>query len=264
MTDSIKKAYVDTPGGQVHYRERAGDGTPLVMLHQTASSSKMFDAMMAGYPAGRRLIALDTPGFGGSFEPGGEPTMADYGEMLFAAIKALGLTRVHLHGHHTGASVAIEIAAAHPDAVASLSMIGPVVLTEEERGAFGSVYPKPFEPQDDGSHLQLMWDYVAELGATDLTLKHREFVDTARAWAGHIRVYRKIWEQDFAALFGQISAPMQIMCSPDDVLWVVFERAKAQRPDAQVVELGGSNFQPDQDTAAVNAALAAFVDQHDG
>ncbi|MBT8445787.1 MAG: alpha/beta fold hydrolase, partial [Gammaproteobacteria bacterium] len=183
MSATIKKAYVSTPAGQIHYLERDGNGTPIIMLHQTASSAKMFEAMMAAYPAGRRLIALDTPGFGGSYEPDGEPTMAGYGEMLFAAIKALEYPRVHLFGHHTGASVAIEIAAAHPDAVASLSMIGPVVLTEEERGAFGSVYPKPFEPQDDGSHLMKMWDYVAELGATDLTLKHREFVDTAHAWA---------------------------------------------------------------------------------
>ena len=90
------------------------------------------------------------------------------------------------------ASIAIEIAVSAPQNVASLMMIGPVVLTAEERALFGQVYPKPFEPKADGSHLKVMWDYVESIGGnSDLNLHHREMIDTARAWQGHIKMYQK-------------------------------------------------------------------------
>jgi pimeloyl-ACP methyl ester carboxylesterase len=256
----IRKGYVDVAGGQVHYRHRPGRGIPVVCLHQTASSSAMFERVMALWPGEEPVYALDTPGFGGSYEPIGQPTMAEYGAVLLEATRALGLDRLHLFGHHTGASIAIEMACASPERVASLAMIGPVTITREEAQAFKSVYPKDFGLRADGSHLMRMWEYVAGLGgASSLELHHREVVDTARAWAGHIRVYSAIWDQDFIDLYRRVRAPLLIMCSPNDVLWPIFPRARELRPDARAVELGGSNFQTDEVPQQVVAALSSFL-----
>jgi pimeloyl-ACP methyl ester carboxylesterase len=256
----IRKGYVDTSGGQVHYRYRRGTGTPIVCLHQTASSSAMFERVMTLWPGDEPLYALDTPGFGGSYEPEGQPTMTDYGRVLLEATRALGFDRMHLFGHHTGACIAIEMAVAVPERVASLAMIGPVTISREEAGAFKSVYPKDFRIRADGSHLPKMWDYVAGIGGNSTPeLHHREFVDTARAWAGHIRVYTAIWDQDFTALYERVEAPLWIACSPDDVLWPVFPRARGLRPDAKAVELGGTNFQTDEVPEQVVAALRDFL-----
>jgi pimeloyl-ACP methyl ester carboxylesterase len=220
----------------------------------------MFERVMAAWPGEQPLYAVDTPGFGGSYEPEGQPTMAEYGAVLLEATRALGLERMHLFGHHTGACIAIEMAVAAPERTASLAMIGPVTITREEAGAFKSVYPKDFQIRADGSHLPKMWEYVASIGgASSVELHHREFVDTARAWRGHIRVYSAIWDQDFIALYERVRAPMLIMCSPADVLWPIFPRAKQLRPDAKAVELGGSNFQTDEVPEQVCAALAEFV-----
>jgi pimeloyl-ACP methyl ester carboxylesterase len=256
----IRKGYVDVAGGQVHYRHRPGRGAPIVCLHQTASSSAMFERVMELWRGEEPLYALDTPGFGGSYEPEGQPTMAGYGAVLLEATRGLGISRMHLFGHHTGACIAIEMADADPERVASLAMIGPVTITREEAASFKSVYPKDFQIRADGSHLKKMWDYVADIGGNStVELHHREFVDTARAWAGHIRVYSAIWDQDFIALYRRVKAPMLIMCSPNDVLWPIFPRAKELRPDAVAVELGGSNFQTDEVPAQVVDALAGFV-----
>lgn len=255
-----KKAYVQTADGQIHYRERAGDGTPIVCFHQTASSSAMFEAFMDAYAGPQPIYALDTPGFGGSYDPEDQPGMAGYADRLLGAIDGLGVDKAHLFGHHTGASIAVEIAARYPERCASLAMIGPVVITPEEAGMFKQVYPKDFAPRADGSHLQAMWDYVAEIGGdSSLALHHREFVDTARAWQGHIKVYSEIWDQDFSALFKEVQCPLLILCSPDDVLWSLFDRARAMRPDARAVELGGSNFQPDEVPEATAEALQSFI-----
>ncbi len=256
----IRKGYVDTAGGQVHYLHRAGKGTPVVCLHQTASSSAMFEAVMRRWRGGQPLYALDTPGFGGSYEPEGQPTMADYARVLLEATRGLGLERMHLFGHHTGACIAVEMAVAAPERTASLAMIGPVTITREEAAMFKTVYPKDFRIRADGSHLRKMWDYVAEIGgASTVELHHREFVDTVRAWAGHIRVYSAIWDQDFIELYGRVRAPLWIACSPNDVLWTIFPRAKELRPDAVAVELGGSNFQPDEVPDQVVAELGRFL-----
>ena len=256
----MRKGYTDTALGQVHYRKKDGSGTPIICLHQTASSSAMFEAFAAAYDGPEPVIALDTPGFGGSFDPDGMPDMAGYGAMLSDAIKSMGIDSYHIFGHHTGASIGIEMATAEPDRVASLIMIGPVVLTAEERQAFGQVYPQPFELKADGSHLNTMWEYVASIGGNaTLDLHHREMVDTARAWEGHIKVYTKIWDQDFAALYNDVKVPLCIMCAENDILWPMFDRAKEARPDAVPMVIPGSNFEPDEAPSETAGAVKEYL-----
>lgn len=256
----IRKGYVDIPAGQVHYRMRAGEGAPIVCFHQTASSSQMYDAFMRAYPGPNPIYALDTPGFGGSYDPEGQPSMGQYADRLAEAMQALRLWDAHLFGHHTGASIAVEIAVRYPKLRRSLVMIGPVTINREEAAFFKTLYPKDFHLKADGSHVKKMWEYVADIGGnSSLPLHHREFVDTARAWNGHLKVYSVIWDQDFTGLYEQVQCPMAIMCSKGDVLWPMFERAKGLRPDATAIEITGSNFQPDEAPEAVARAVHEFV-----
>ena len=254
--------YVDTPLGQIHYRHKSGSSehAPIICLHQTASSSAMFEKFAAAYQGPESIYAIDTPGFGGSYDPNNTPTMSEYGSAILDAVKALGFEKFHLFGHHTGASIAIEIAINAPQHVASLMMIGPVVLTAEERSLFGQVYPKPFEPKADGSHLKIMWDYIESIGGnSDLNLHHREMIDTARAWEGHIKMYQKIWDQDFSALYKDVIVPMLIMCAEKDILWPMFDRAKEMRPDAVAKVIPGSNFEPDEAPVETAEAVQTYL-----
>jgi len=59
----IRKAYADTSGGQCHYRYQNGTGDPVVFLHQTPSSSQMFEAIMVRLQD-HSTYAIDSPGFG--------------------------------------------------------------------------------------------------------------------------------------------------------------------------------------------------------
>ncbi|HYC02171.1 MAG TPA: alpha/beta fold hydrolase [Azospirillaceae bacterium] len=257
----IRKAYVDTPAGQVHYRQHGGgSGTPIVFLHQTASSGAMWEEVMRRLPQDRPLYALDTPGFGGSFDPEGFQPMEQYAAWVLAAIDGIGLKRFHICGHHTGACIGVDIAAKNPDRVASLAMIGPVPLTQEERDAFRQHYQKPMSPTADGSYLLQTWEYLRGLGAhSDLTLHHREVVDTLRAWMGRFQVYTAVWDQDFIGLMKQVRCPMHLMCAPDDVLMPFLDRARELRPDATSKVLKGANFEPDQDPEGTTAEIVAFL-----
>lgn len=258
----IWKGYVDTPAGQVHYREVDGSGNPLVLLHQTASSSAMWEKVMERLAGAVKMVAPDTPGFGGSYDPDEVGRIADYSDVLMTALDGLGIGQFHLCGHHTGACVAVEIAAGHPERVLSLSMIGPVQLTGQEREEFRKHFSEPFAPDPDGGYLKETWDYLGGLGANaSLELHHRELTDTVRAWRGRVQAYNAVWDQDFPALMEQVACPVLLMAARDDVLWPYFERACKAYPDARSQVLSGANFEPDLDLDGVAGALREFLAQ---
>ena len=260
---AIRKAYTDLAQGQMHYRSVAGEGTPVVLLHQTASSSAMYEKVMERLAGREPLYALDTPGFGGSFDPPGMPEMPDYAAWVREALESLGIERAHLVGHHTGACIGVEVAARWPERVVSLSMIGPVPLTKDERDEFRKVSLQPFEPDPNADYLKTTWEYLEGLGANaDLALHHREFVATTRAYWGRYQAYSAVWNQEFNDAYREVRCPIQILCATDDVLYPFFGRAKEIRPDAVAVELpGGSNFEPDLDPDGIADALRRFLDQ---
>lgn len=260
---TIRKGYADSSGGQVHYRKLAGSGTPLVFLHQTASSGQMWLKVMEHLAGdGRTLVALDTPGFGGSFDPPMEskPSITEYGEWLREALADLGITRCHLVGHHTGACIAVELAARHPQLAASLTMIGPVPLTEAERQEFAKHFGLPFHPTISGSYLLDNWEYLRNLGAhTDPMLIHREMADQLRAWWGRVQSYSAVWQQDFTSFYMAVKVPLMIAAAPEDVLRPYLERAVQLRPDAVVLDITGHNFEPDLDPVTLADALRRFT-----
>lgn len=261
MAANIRKAYADCSAGQIHYyHQDGGNGLPVVCLHQTASSGKMYLKVMERLAGKYSFYAFDTPGFGGSFDPDGMPTMPDYTRWIMEAVDDTGIDKFHLLGHHTGACIAAEICDSHADRVASCMMIGPVPLTPDEREEFRKHFSTPFSPDPDGNYLRATWDYLGTLGAKwSLDLHHREFIDTCRAYMGRYKAYSSVWDQDFTSLFKKIRAPLLLMCAPDDVLINFFERSKEMRPDAKAALLSGSNFEPDQDPDGTARAIDDFL-----
>ena len=260
---TIRKGYADSSGGQIHYRKVAGSGTPIVFLHQTASSGQMWIKVMEALtPSGGTLVALDTPGFGGSFDPDpdSQPSITQYGAWLREALADMGIARCHLAGHHTGACIAVELAARHPELTASLTMLGPVPLTAEERLEFSKHFGTPFHPNVSGSYLLDNWEYLRNLGAhVDPLLINREMSDQLRAWWGRVQSYKAVWNQDFTSFYMSVKAPIMIGAAPEDVLRPYLERAAQMRPDARVIDVKGHNFEPDLDTATLVAALLEFT-----
>lgn len=257
---AVKCAYVDIGPGQVHYRHRPGSGLPILYFHQTASSSKMWLKVIDKLGDIAPHYAFDTPGFGGSFDAEGQPTMSDYVDWLFEAIKALGITKAHIVGHHTGACIGCEMAARYPGLAETVTLVGPVPLTQDERIEFSKHFGTPFTPTVSGSYLLDNWHYIDRLGAHhDVQLFHREMADQLRAWEGRVKSYVAVWDQDFTQFYKDIKAPLLIMCAEDDVLWPFFDRAKDMRPDATAVVPTGANFEPDLDPETVSSAIASHI-----
>lgn len=260
MTGSIRRAYLDLPEGQLHCHIREGGAPAIVFLHQTASSAGCYDPLLNALDVPNCLVAIDTPGFGGSFDPEGSPSMQDYTRWIVAGLDLLGIEAFHVFGHHTGASLAIELAVRHPDRVLSVMLAGPVFMTEEERADFLAHYSEPIRPRADGGHLLENWQYAAGYNADcPPELMHGEVVAMLRAWRGRAQAYSAVGHHDAAALVGGLRCPALLLTSPDDFFHATFDRAKALMPNAREAVTAGGNFQPTADPEGVARAIEGFL-----
>lgn len=157
----MRRMFCDTRMGQVHCIEAgAGAATPLLLLHQTPRSVDEFAEVMPILAAGRRVIAMDTPGYGCSDRVPGRPTVADYARAALEVLDVLGIDRVIVVGHHTGAVIAVEMAAAWPERVERIVMSGPVYTDAAGRAELMPWF-KQWTVAPDGSHLLDKWQKMA-------------------------------------------------------------------------------------------------------
>lgn len=257
---TIRRTYVDIPEGQIHLHHTEGDDPPIVFLHQTASSARTYDPLFRAMPLPNRLISLDTPGFGFSFAPEGWPTLETYAGQLLGALDTFGVDRFHLYGHHTGASLGIEIAAREPDRVLSLMLSGPGFMNQEERDAFIPAYREPIMPQRDGSHLMRNWRYSASHNSScDVELLQEGVVDLLRAWRARPQAYMAYAHHATEARCREVRAPVLLLTTETDFFHDMFDRARSAFPDAVTAETAGDNYPFRAEPDEVGEVIAKFI-----
>jgi 3-oxoadipate enol-lactonase len=106
------------------YWEEAGDGPPVVLVHEAIADSRMWDPQWETFPKAHRTIRYDLRGFGRSpLEPGAYSHARDLVELL----DELGLERTALVGGSLGGRVALEVSVAQPERVDKLVLMDPGV-----------------------------------------------------------------------------------------------------------------------------------------
>jgi pimeloyl-ACP methyl ester carboxylesterase len=257
--------YAEGPFGQVHF-QRWGAGTPLLLCHQSPSSSEQFSALYPLLAAqGIQAIGVDTPGFGMSSLPDHPPSIEDYADSVTCVLDHLGLARAHILGQHTGSMVAMEATLRHPQRYASLILNTPTPFTAEERDEWARVLTprqRAWHPLPDGSHLLALWQRrCAASGAwSNLAAMHREVIQMLRAgdtlWYGHAASFR----YDQLARLALISLPTLILTNSGDLTFKLAQRAAQRRPDFSYVELsGGTHDIIDEQPQAFCEAVTAFI-----
>ncbi len=98
-----------------------GAGAPVVALHDAASSGAQWRSLAGYIEAHYRIWTPDLPGWGASAPAHGASGEARAIQRL---IERIGRP-VHLVGHGTGGALALRLAAERPEAVRSLTVIGP-------------------------------------------------------------------------------------------------------------------------------------------
>lgn len=259
----IVKGYVSTADGQIHYRMagRREPGRPaLVLLHQTASSSAMYSRLLELLEGAFFCFAPDTPGFGGTDALPEVGSIGGYARALLGAIDRMELDRFFLFGHHSGASIATEIAATHPERVTRLVLGGPPLLT---RAQLESLVPTvcPVEIDPDGAHLMAVWRRIrVKDPAAPLDLAHREAVLNLLAGVRYPEAYKAVFAHDLASRLAAVECPTLVFAGPDDTIRASLEPAHAllRRGSIRVLPRG-STYICDREPELVAEMLRDFL-----
>ena len=159
---SIRRHFAAVNGRQVHYR-RAGSGPPLVVLHQSPTSSAEMAGHIVTFSRHFTVIAPDTPGYGLSDPLSlAQPDMDDYADALAELLEVLQIDACGIYGTHTGAMIAAEFARRYPARVSTAVLDGYVVLTEAERHELLANYFVDVAPRRDGGHLAWYWSRIRD------------------------------------------------------------------------------------------------------
>lgn len=249
----IKKAYVDTSHGQIHYRYSLGSETdlPIVFFHMTASSSASFENLMSHLGDFRTLYAFDLPHYGQSFTPTVEPSYEYMAEVIIEALDALEIDRFHCFGHHGGTNLSAQLAASYPQRVASIMLAGTTYPTMEESARNSAfIYDNP--PDLRGSQAITAWTRVVKDCDTSAPVEpnepyfpvpaevyHRELIDTLTAGTDWHWGYRAVFKHNMPEVLAQVSCPILLIAGRRDIVYFWHERAKAALPHARVVERDG-------------------------
>ena len=228
------KGYADTPMGQVHYRLAGeGEGPTLLLLHQTPWSMIQFAEIQTCLAEmGIRSLAIDTPGYGMSDAPEGKPTIAEYADNVVPVLDRLGIDRVIVAGHHTGAAIATAFAAAHPERTAGLLLHGTPLYSDEERIKRLAQPEHPRELAEDGSHLSTYFRSIRDYaGAEPRTLITTNWSTIVWYLAGAADVaHDAVFNYDLKSDLLAVRAPVLILSDEGDSLHENDGRARALRP----------------------------------
>ncbi len=269
---------VETPRGlrQIHYR-RCGSGPAALLLHQSPQSSGEYEDLMQAWGDRFTVIAPDYPGFGMSdpFGDDGELELGleDFAAVLVTFLDAIGVVSAPAYGFHTGAGMAVAMAAHSPAHISAVYANGYVIMTDEEIAAILAGYLPPFEKHWDGSHLLWTWtrnrDQVIFFPWFDRRAEarfrrtipppaelHKWALELLRA-DDHYRVgYRAAFRYPGDVPLRTLEVPAIITATATDMLGAYLPRITAPSPTVQ--HRVGGTMRENLDEAA------AYFEQHPG
>jgi pimeloyl-ACP methyl ester carboxylesterase len=244
--------------------ERAAD-TPILLLPGRSSGVPMWSANLPGLVARRTVYALDALGDAGL----GTQTRAirdgdDQAAWLDQVVQALGVTRIHLVGHSFGGALAAGYAFRHPERIATLTLLEPVLVFEGLRWQVyvrATVASLPLLPQRWRSSA------LARLGGADeVDLDDplaRMISDAAAGYAAVLPVQRRPDVGTLRALAVPVYVAMAGNSPMHDARAAV-DVACATVPDVRA-ELwpGTTHSLPMEAPDRVDAAMLAFMAEHE-
>ncbi len=239
----MKRAYIDVPEGQVHYQVD-GSGEPLLLIHQTALSSDEYAEMIPILARTYRVVAMDTLGYGKSDAPARRYEMPDYAQSVVNFLNALGISRTSIVGHHTGASIAVEIAATYPELVDKLILSGcPYYAPKVRESRLSDPRFYPMVIKDDGLHIMRFWQKYSSLYLHHPSLEtvQKAFVDYMMAGTGAEEAHHAVFRYDIEKQLPLIKSPTLLISGTKDAFYERLEATRSLIPRCRIkgIEDGG-------------------------
>ena len=264
-TPLIERAFVATRSGPIHVA-RSGQGFPVLLLHQTPRSWDEYRDVLPLLGRSYRAIAMDTVGFGDSQPlPATDNTIERWASAAFDLLDALGHTRVAVVGHHTGAVIAMEMAASHPERVAALVLSScPYVDAERRAAHHGKRVIDDVQRRPDGSHLTELWQRRQPFyPAGDIDLLERFMADALKAGVLAAGGHRVVGRYAMETRSSLVSSPTLVLAATADPhAYPATARVLREIAGSRLAEISGAMVPlPDQMPREFAAAVHQFLSE---
>jgi len=259
----VERRFVATPRARIHIAT-AGSGRPILLLHQTPRSWDEFRDVLPRLGRHYRAIAMDTVGFGDSdalaFE---ENSIEAWSACALDLLDALELPQAAVVGHHTGAAIAIEMAAAKPGRIAAMALSAPPFVDAERRARPKSGRVIDEAPRRaDGSHLGALWQLrQPDYPAGDSDLLDRFIVDALKAGPLAAEGHRVVGRYAMETRLPLVRCPVRVLApAADPHAFPVAGKVTDAIAGASMVEIAGAMVPfPDQMPEVFAETVLAFL-----
>jgi 3-oxoadipate enol-lactonase len=242
------------------YWEQAGEGSPVVLLHEGIADSRMWEPQWAEYSKRFRMVRYDMRGFGQSPASVGKFSLS--GDLV-QLLGVLDLGPATLIGVSLGGAVAMETTIARPDLVSRLVLVAPGLRgfeMNDETKAGWEEEEAALERGDVDAAVEVnmrMWvdGPSREPGDVDPALRTKVAEMQRRA----IEIYLEAGEEgehqplvdDWGSRLAEISVPTLVIVGELDrpEMLEITERLEAEIPDARRVTIPGTAHVPSMERA---------------
>lgn len=268
--------YVETRAATISSLVATGGPEHVICLHGLGASKVSFFETVAALAPEYTVHAIDLPGFGSSSKPG----RAAYDARWFAGavasyMEAAGVGRAHLVGNSMGGRIALEVAMAEPERVASLGLLAPALAFRKRRELVPLVrllrpelaaIPHPMRAASVRAHFWSMFARPERLDPSVADIAADEFCRNYRSRAARVAFYasaRNIYldapwgEQGFWSRLGTLKQPaLFVWGDADRLVPAGFERHVAEAlPSARQVVLPECGHVPQVELPETTAEL---------
>lgn len=243
-----------------------GEATPVLLVHGFGADLNAWMFTQPALAEGRRAVALDLPGHGGSLKEVGAGDAAALAEAVADALAALGIDRAHLVGHSLGGAVALSLTRDRPEQAASLTLIAAAGLGPDINAAFIDGFVRAQRRREMQEVLTLLVHDPASVGRqmVEDVLRYKRLDGVAAALDRVARAWFPEGRQalDLRPALAALSVPVQIVWGREDrIIPCTHAEALAGKLPVHIIESAG-HLPHMEKSGEVNRLIARFVEAH--
>ena len=253
-------------GIELAYDEQGEGARPLVLVHGFTGFRQDFASQLDALARGRRVLAPDLRGHGESGRGAhADYTLARLAEDVSGFLDALDVAACDLLGHSMGGMLALRVALARPERVASLLLMdtsaGPLAWVDPAQLALASRVAREAGMAALAAILRIRAKDDPQRGAPDRRVEAEWGEERFWAWrtarvaatdpvAYEALGHALVAAEDLSPRLGELAAPTTVLVGElDHEFRKPAERLAAAIPGARLVVLPGAGHQPQHEAS---------------